>query len=268
VSSSAGRLAAPSPQVPATQSAGSAGATRALSLPANGRKVIQSAILALSTGPRQIDTVAQEVFGVIGAAGGIVDRSSVTQTGGLDGMASFDLRVPSGGLETTLARLSNLRGATVVSRTDNSEDVNSSYVSRQRALTDARALRAALLKQLAAAQTTAAIDRLHARLATVEATIAADEAALRALTARIDFSRVTVTISATQPAPPPPVHHAAGGFGIGRAAHLAGRVLVVAAGVGLIGLAGLVPVALVLAAVLWAAAAVRRRRREQALDLA
>jgi hypothetical protein len=44
-------------------------------------------------------------------------------------------------------------------------------------------------------------------------------------------------------------------------------VLTVAAGVALIGLAALVPVALVGALAWWIASSVRRRRREQALDL-
>jgi hypothetical protein len=49
--------------------------------------------------------------------------------------------------------------------------------------------------------------------------------------------------------------------------HDAGRVLVVAAGVALIALAVLVPLGLLVALGLWVAAALRRRRREQALDL-
>lgn len=49
--------------------------------------------------------------------------------------------------------------------------------------------------------------------------------------------------------------------------HDAGRVLVVVAGAALIALAVLVPVGLVGALVAWVGLAVRRRRREQALDL-
>jgi hypothetical protein len=44
-------------------------------------------------------------------------------------------------------------------------------------------------------------------------------------------------------------------------------VLVVAAGVALITLAVLVPLGMVVALVLWVAFAIRRRRRDQALDL-
>ena len=63
-----------------------------------------------------------------------------------------------------------------------------------------------------------------------------------------------------------PVTHKSGGFTIGKAAHDAGRVLTVVAGVALIALAALTPVALVIALAWWVGAALRRRRREQALD--
>ena len=62
-----------------------------------------------------------------------------------------------------------------------------------------------------------------------------------------------------------PVHKSSG-FTIGKAAHDAGHVLTVAAGVALIGLAGLLPLALVLALAWWIYAALRRRSRLQALD--
>jgi uncharacterized membrane protein (Fun14 family) len=63
------------------------------------------------------------------------------------------------------------------------------------------------------------------------------------------------------------VAHHSSGFTIGKAAHDAGRVLVVVAGVALIVLAVMVPVGLVAALLAWVGFAVRRRRREQALDL-
>jgi hypothetical protein len=63
-------------------------------------------------------------------------------------------------------------------------------------------------------------------------------------------------------------HHSSGGFGLGKATHVAGRVLVVAAGVALIALAVLVPLGLVAAVLAWLGLVLRRRRREQALDLA
>jgi uncharacterized protein DUF4349 len=252
------------PHAPATSTASRG---QVLTLPPNSRKVIQSAQLDLTTTPSRIEQVAQEVFGVVGEANGIVDHSAVTQTGGPDGSANFELRLPSGNLSQTLAQLSALRGAQVASRTDNSQDVNSQYVSVNRQLTDDQALRTGLLKQLAAALTQQQIDSLKAQLHSAEASIASDQAAVRDLNSQINYSHVTVTINAS-PAPTPVIHHSAGGFTLGHSVHVAGRVLVVAAGVGLIALAALAPAALLAALVAWVGLALRRRRREQALDLA
>jgi hypothetical protein len=228
--------------------------------------VVQSAQLQLAAAPNRIDDVAQEVYDVIGQLGGIVERSTVTQTGGSDGSADFQLSVPSASLGQAMSRLSSLNYASVLSRTDASQDITDQYGAAKRALSDARALRTSLLRQLANASTTEQIDSLRAQIRDAEASISSDEATLARLNRQVGFSQLGLDIGArSTPAPAP--HHS-GGFGIGRAAHDAGRVLTVAAGVALIALAGLTPVALVAALLWWVGAAVRRRRREQALDSA
>jgi uncharacterized protein DUF4349 len=233
----------------------------------NGRVAIQSAQLDLGAPANRVDAVAQEVYNVVGQAGGIVDKSSITQTGGTDGYAEFRLRIPSAALAQTLSRLSELPGSTVLSRTDNTQDVNDQWISAHRKLSDDKALRAALLKQLAAATTTGEIDSLQSRIHDVEGAIASDEGAINSLSAQINYSKVVVTIAPHSLPPTPVKHHHSAGF-LGHSAHIAGRVLVVAAGVALIALAGLVPVGLLAALVAWIAYTLRRRRREQALDLA
>jgi hypothetical protein len=234
--------------------------------PNNGRKVIQSAQLSLTAPANRIEDVAQETFDVIARENGVVRRSTVTSTGGSDGYAEFQLSVPSGSLSDTMNALSRLQFAHVASRTDTSQDVNDTYVSVTRQLADARALRAALLKQLAGATTQQQTDSLNARIRDVEATIAGYEAQLRGLDRKINYSDIALTINAGAV----PVGHTSGGSGftIGKALHDASRVLTVAAGVALIALAAIVPVALIAALVWWGRAALRRRRREQALDLA
>jgi hypothetical protein len=233
--------------------------------PSNGRKVIQSAQLALSAAPNRVDDVAQQVFNVIGRENGVVRKSSVTQTGGLDGAAEFELSVPSGSLTDTMTALSQLHGANVASRTDSTTDVNDHYVSLTRQLADARALRTGLLRQLANATTQTEIDSLHARIHDAEASIASLEAQLRSLNRAVSMSQISLTINAAAT----PVGHSSGSsFTLGKAAHDAGRVLTVAAGVALIALAVLVPLGLIAALVWWAATAARHRRRERALDLA
>jgi hypothetical protein len=232
----------------------------------NGRKIVQSAQLALSAGASHVDDVAQEVFNVVGSEHGIVNSSNVTATGGLDGYAHFDLSLPSDNLSDAMGRLSRLRYASVSSRTDTTQDVNGSFVAAGRRLADAQALRTALLKQLAAATTQTQISSLHAQIRDAENAIANAQADLRGLNHRVNFSSVSVTVAATQVAPV--AHGATGGFTLRRALHDAGRVLTVAAGVALISLAVLVPVGLVGLLGWWISSAARRRRREHALDLA
>ena len=259
-------VATPSPALPSEHSAAGAAslAPGGLTVPNSGRKTTQSSQLALTTAPNQIDQVAQELYNVVGAENGNVQSSNVTQTGGLDGNASFQLSIPSSALPATMARLSQLPNSRVSSRTDSSQDVTNQFNSLANRLSDARALRTALLKQLALAQTTAQINSLNGQIHDAGATITSLQGQLGGLNHQINYSPVSVTIAASSI----PVSHGGGGFTIGKSLHTAGRVLTVAAGVALIALAGLTPVALVIALIWWIAAAMRRRRREHALDLA
>lgn len=266
----------PSPSSPATSSTSSASsATSAPSglaaspapapLPSNNRQIVQSAQLQLSAAPNRIDDVAQQVFTVVGTENGIVNSSNVTATGNADGNAEFQLSIPSANLGATLTALSRLRGAHVVSRTDATSDITGQVGGAGQRLAEARALRRSLLRQLAAATTTQQVDSLKIQLRDADASIASDLATLRGLQRQVAYSTVALTIQAVPPPVPVPVK--GGSFTIGRAAHDAGRLLVIAAGVALIALAVLVPVGLVAALAAWAGFALRRRRREQALDL-
>ena len=174
--------------------------------------------------------------------------------------------MPSANLAATLAALSELKGAHVVSRTDNTNDITGQVGGAGQKLAEARALRRSLLKQLGNATTTDQVTSIQARLHDANASIASDLSTLRGLQRQVAYSNITVRIQSST-APPPVAHHPSGGFTIGKAAHDAGRVLVVVAGVALIVLAVLVPVGLVAALLAWVGYAVRRRRRDQALDL-
>jgi len=263
-----------SPQHSSTAPAGSVASSAASSAapgapgqplqpPTTGRKVVQGAQLNLSAAPTRIDNVAQEIYNVIGQANGIVQNSSVTQ-GGPAGYANFQLSVPSGSLGQTMSQLSSLTYAQVISRTDSTQDITDQYGAATRALADARALRTSLLKQLAAATTTEQIDSLKTQINDAEASISSDQATLNRLNHQVNYSEVYVTVQAR--AVPAPASHGGGGFTVGKAAHDAGRVLTVAAGVALIALAAITPVALVIAVLWWVGSATARRRREQALD--
>ncbi|HXD65184.1 MAG TPA: DUF4349 domain-containing protein, partial [Solirubrobacteraceae bacterium] len=229
------------------------------------RQVVQSAQLVLGVAPKRIDDVSQQVFNVVGQEKGYVNSSNVTSGGG-DGGASFQLSVPSANLAATLTSLSQLRGAHVMSRSDNTNDITGQVGGAGQKLAEARALRRSLLKQLADATTTEQVDSIQARLHDANASIASDLSTLRGLQRQVAYSTINVRIQSAA-APLPVSQHHSSGFTIGTAAHDAGRVLVVVAGVALIVLAAMVPVALVGALLAWVIFAVRRRRRDQALDL-
>ncbi|ADB54208.1 DUF4349 domain-containing protein [Conexibacter woesei] len=251
------------PESAGTAPADSDGAAAPASPAAPGaqRKVEQSSAIELGAPAGKVDDVAQDVLGVVARQQGIVDQSSVA-TGGAGGEARFELRIPAARLQAALAQLSGLADAQVLARTDDTLDVNQAYVSVRRRLAGAEAERGALLRSLRAADTETETNRLRARLDGVERAIAGLQRSQRALDRRVDYSRVALTVRAVE----------GGGeddgaaFTPGSALDDAGRVLAVTAGVAVIALAALVPLAL-LAACAWPLArAVRRRRREQALD--
>jgi hypothetical protein len=213
--------------------------------------------------------VAQEIFIVVGQVRGIVNNSTVTATGGPGGYAQFQLSIPSGSMPQAMASLSSLRFARVVSRTDSTQDVNDQYQADVGRLAADRAIRASLVKQLANAITQGQIDSLTIRIHDINAAISNDQATLQGLNHQINYSQVMVSVNGGTPLPTPvPLQSGSGGgFSLHQAVHDAGRVLVVAAGVALIGVAALAPIALLALLGWWIAAAIRRRRRQQALDL-
>jgi len=233
---------------------------------AGNRQVIQGAQLDLSTRPSRVDDVARQVFAVVSAQNGVVESSNVTATQGPGGGAEFSLTVPNQNLGPAMAALSQLRGAQVLSRNDVSRDVTGRAGGAGRQLADARALRTALLRKLALATTTTAIDSLRLQIRDANASIASDLATLQGIHAQVANSHIELTITSVTPAPPH-APSADGGFTLHRAVDLAGRVLVVAAGVAVVALAVLVPLGLVVALGLWLAHTVRSRRRERVLDL-
>ncbi|HLH65116.1 MAG TPA: DUF4349 domain-containing protein [Solirubrobacteraceae bacterium] len=272
----AGSAAARTPNgaLAAQQSGSPSAAASPATLP--NRKIVQSAQLDLSTTAAHVNAVAQEVFDVVAAVDGVVESSSVTSGSGAvvvpgpivappvpGGGAYFQLSVPSASLSQALTELSRLRYANVLSRTDSTQDITGQIGGAGMRLAEARALRRSLLRQLEAATTTEQVDSLKIQLRDADASIASDLATLNSLRRQVAYSTIAVSVGVASPPA-----GAGGGFTLGRAAHDAGRVLVIVAGVGLICLAALVPVALVAALGIWIGAAIRRRRREQALDAA
>jgi hypothetical protein len=263
--SAAGAASAAGPEHGAPSASGSAaGPPHPAAEP--GRQVVQGAQLELAAAPARIDQVAQEVFDVVGAENGIVNRSTVDSGGAANAYAIFSLSLPSANLPQALQLLSTLRGAQVLSRTDSTSDITGTVNAAGQRLTEARALRASLLRQLAAATTDAGIARLQGQLHAVDGQISADATHVARLHHQVADSQVTVTVQPASSAPGPAPRRRGASFTLGRALHDAGRVLVVAAGAALIGLAVALPLGLLGALLLWLWLAIRRWRREAALD--
>ena len=234
----------------------SAGATAPR--PVAGRKIERPTPRALSTTRSDGQQVADGVIAATQRFGGIVDSSQIS-TSDAEASAVFSLRIPTRRLDDAVAALSKL--AHVASLSQGSTDITGSFVSAIDRLRDARAERAALLKALARATTTQEVDALKARLRDNRSQISALKGELNALRRRANLSRVEVTVAGNG-------HKGSGGgtWTPGDAAHDALRVLEVAAGVVLIGLAAGIPLALVGGAAALAARSTRRRRRDSALD--
>lgn len=242
----------------------SAPAPPAAAAPAPGavRRVEHTTDLVLAVRRAQMQDAAQRVFGIVTAAGGIVQSSNVSS--GQGSGASFDLRIPASRVTRTvgeLARLGHIR-----SETNSTLDVTKTYTSLTGRLADASAERRGLLRQLAKAVTQNQTDSIKARLRLVESTINSVERSLRALRVRTDYAHVTLQLVPRHGAAAP-VHHGSH-LTPGRALHDAGRVLAVAGSVALLALIVALPVAAVVLLAWLAARPVVRRRREHALDLA
>jgi hypothetical protein len=208
--------------------------------------------------PGGVQSAAQRVFTLVGAFGGYVRQSNVSSGGG-EGGASFDARVPTANLAATIAALSHL--GRVRSENDTTNDVTDRYSALQRSLGEAQAERASLLRRLAAAadpEQAAAVKRL---LAAVNARIGGLQQAQHALRTRIDYTPLALSLT--------PERGAGSGSGDltpGSAAGEAAHLLNVALAVLVIGAAAVLPIAVVAIAG-WAVIALTRRRlREQALD--
>ena len=251
-SASAAPSIAPAPPAPAT------GAVA----PGRERKVERSAVLALRTSDAEFERTTAAVLTTVARFGGIVASSQIGESDAAGGEASYDLRIPTGRLDRALAALSKL--GHVTERSQSLQDITASFRSAQERLTDARAERRGLLRALERATTQNQIDSLKAQLRTVSSRIAGLKGQLASLRRRADLSRVDLTVRGGGSE-----SGSAGGGGSwtpGDAAGDALRVLEVLAGVTLVALAVLVPLALLGAVVALAVRSGRRRRRESALD--
>ena len=227
---------------------------------AGKRNVERSAEMVLGADPADVANDAAKVFDAVHAANGIVLSSSIAAGAEGDAGARFDLLIPAAKLSDALAAFSAID--TVVSRHEATDDITAPTVRTSEHLRDSRATIDGLLVQLAGADS-------EEERAEVEAEIRAERrhaAALRSrateLGRRANLSRVALRIVTDDAAT---ASDRGDGWSVGDALDDAGHILAIAAGVTIVGLAIVGPLALI-ALLAWLANRTRlRRARERAL---
>jgi hypothetical protein len=235
------------------QAAGAAGGDRA---------VLKNATLTLTAAPGEVQSLSDRAIRVADTLGGYVASSSVDTTGSR-ATATLALKVPSAKLDTALAQLSKL--GHVSSRSQQTEDLTDQRAALEAAVRDARADRAGLRSRLAKATTDKQRDRLRAQLNRASRRVTAAERRVAELDSTVAYATIDLTIrgrhsSGAAPAAP------GDRWTPGDALKDAGRVLEVIAGVLVIGLAILLPIAILAALAAYANRGLTRRRRERALE--
>jgi hypothetical protein len=228
---------------------------------ARHRKIERAALLVLATGADEVRAAARRVFAAVHTYDGIVLNSSIRD--GKDGAAgaSFDLLVPSGKLGDAMAAFTAI--GEVRTRQESTEDITAPTVGLGERMRDARAKVESLLTQLAEAGSDAERAAVEARLRAERRHVANLRSRLSSLQRRASFSRVSVKIESGEAAA---ARDGDDGWGIGDALDVAGHILAIAAGVTLIGLAVLIPLALICLLGWLARRAWVRRARARALD--
>jgi hypothetical protein len=214
------------------------------------------ASISLGGGSEGVQVIADRVGQLAVAAGGFVENSKVELRHGSAGEATLTLKLPSANLAGTLAKLQRL--APVRAESQSLQDLSGQYDALGARLAAARAERSALLRALAKAETAAALESLHQRIAQADGAIASEERQQASISRTASQAEVEVSVLGE-------TAHTSGGLTLGRGLHDAGHILVVALAVALIALAVLVPLALLLGALTIGTRGWRRQQRERAL---
>ena len=221
------------------------------------RRIERSIAMTLTAPDDEIPSLADGVSRVAARNGGFVLRSELdTGDGGATG--SYELRIPSGRLQSALRALAGL--GTVSSQSQSGQDVTRDFATAADRLEAARAERRSLLRRLENADSDSEAEALRARLDLVAGEINGLRAQLRDLRLRTDYAIVAVDLIGEEG---DSGSGAGGSFddAVGDAKDL----LVGLAGVLIRALAIALPLALI-GGLLWlGTGAARRRRRESAL---
>lgn len=256
---SGARVKGPQGASPSAQVAVAESPTPASSGPAAapGRVQQLGATVTLGATPTGVQATADRVARLVVGDGGFVQSSHVQVQQGGASEANLMLRVPSERLSAAIAALERL--APVRAESQSLQDITGAYDAARRRLADAIAERQALLRALSHASTQGQIDSLRERLSQARTAIAQARSGLAGVSRRASTAEVEVTVVGNAPT-------GSEGVTLRHGLHDAGRVLTITLIVLLIAAAGLVPVALVLAALIGGRRAWLRFRREHALD--
>lgn len=223
---------------------------------ARSRDVERSAEMVLGADPDEVAGDAAKVFDAVHAANGIVLSSSVSGGAEGDAGARFELLIPAAKLSDALAGFSGID--TVVSRHEATDDITAPTVRIGEHLRDSRATIDGLLVQLAGADTDEERAEVEAELRAERRHAASLRSQATKLDRRANFSRVSLRIVTDTASTSS--DSGGGGWGVDDALGDAGHILAIAAGVTIVGLAVLGPIALI-ALLAWLA----NRARERAL---
>jgi len=207
---------------------------------ASQREIERSAQLVLGTDPDKVRADAAEVFDAVHALDGIVLRSSIRDGAAGQAGAEFELLIPSARLGDAMADLSSI--GEVRSRRESTQDITAPTIGARESLQDSRATIEGLLNQLAAATTEAQRTATEAKLRAERRQAAFFAAQLDRLDRRANLSRVSLRIETGAASTGSDDD---GAWGLGDGLDDAGRLLEIAAGVTIIGLAALTPLALI-----------------------
>jgi len=228
---------------------------------ARHRNIERAAQIVLGADPADVRGDAAKVFDAIHAADGIVLRSSIHDGAAGQAGAYFDLLIPSGKVGDMLAAFSSIDE--VRSRHESTQDITAPTISTGEKLRDSRAKIEGLLAQLATTTTDAERAAVEAELRAERARAAALRSRLSDLSRRANLSRVSLRIETGETSGS---GSTGGAWSIDNGLHEAGRILAIAAGVTVVGLAVIAPLALLFLIAWLAHRAWIRSRREQALS--
>jgi hypothetical protein len=225
------------------------------------RDVKRAAEINLLADPTAVTADSAKVFRAVHDVDGIVLHSSTTA--GTDAGARFEMLIPSTKLGDALAGISAIDE--VRYRREASDDITAPTVETGKRLRDSRTRIESLLSQLAGAETGAEREVIEIQLRGERRQAAGLRSQLARLHRRIQYARVQVRIESD------PKRDPGGAWGIDDAFHDAGHILGIVAGVTVVGLAVIAPLALLcllawLAQRLWlrsraSAPSTRSRRR-------